>query len=414
MRIVQVPRRFVATDWGGTESVILETSRCLARLGHDNHIACPNALAASNDDTIAGVKVHRTSYFYPYLGLDAVAKRRLDQKGGNLFSFELWRYLESLEGLEILHLHTMKRLGGIVRRVALKRGIPYVVSLHGGMLDVPATEAASWTEPTKGKLEWGKLLGYWVGSRRVLDDAAAIICVGAEEQRKIAASYPGKPVIHLPNGVDLPRFAEGDGSAFRAKFGIPPDRRVVTVVGRIDPQKNQKLAVEVLERLLPHHADLHLVLVGHVTNDAYRADLQAMIAKSGISDHVTLIPGLPGQGKELVDAYHGSDVFLLPSIHEPFGIVILEAWASGLPVVASRVGGIPSFVEDGRDGLLFESNNASDLAERLTEVLSDGDRAASLATSGQQKALRDYSWDSITRQLVEIYEEAMRANPLRK
>ncbi|MDK2972922.1 MAG: hypothetical protein PWP23_2677 [Candidatus Sumerlaeota bacterium] len=412
MKILQIPRRFVRSDWGGTETVILQTSRQLLAQGHETAVWCPNALATSNEEVIDSVPVRRFDYFYPYFGLKPEAVRRLDQKGGNLFSFAMMRALRNEPGVDLLHLHTSKRLGGIVRHVAMKRRIPYVVSVHGGLFDVPSDEAATWTEPTQGTLEWGKALGAWVGSRRVFDDAAAIICVGREEQAKTQQQYPEKNVLHLPNGVDPERFARGDGGAFRSKYGIPMECPLILVTGRIDPQKNQLTAVESFRLLRDSVPNCHLLLLGHVTNDAYRGKLEAAITESGLSRNVTLIPGVDSGTDDLVNAFHAANVFLLPSVHEPFGIVILEAWAAGLPVAASRVGGIPSFVEDGRDGLLFDPAAPAQIAEALQTLLTNKEKANSIAEAGRTKAREEYSWCRVTEQLVTIYEEALRAHPL--
>ena len=414
MNIVQIPRRFVKHEWGGTETVVLQTCKRLQQMGHQTEILCPNALAESNEETIEGVLVKRTPYFYPYLGLKAGAREQMDKKGGNLFSFSLLRELMQYPVLDIVHLHAGKRLGGIGRHAAMMRKIPYVISLHGGLFDVPAGEAATWTEPTQGAWEWGKLLGWWVGSRRVMEDAAAILCVGKAESEKTLARMPDKNVIYLPNGVDVPHFAAGDRAAFRAKHGIPQDARVVLTVGRIDVQKNQLLAADVLKRLLAAgRKDAHLLLIGPVTNPAYLEKVKAACDDPALAGKVTIIPGLDASGQELVDAYKSADVFLLPSVHEPFGIVILEAWSAGLPVVASRVGGVPAFVDHASDGLLFDSGQAEQAAAAVQILLDQPQVAAGLADKGYQKASREYSWDRIADRLVGIYEDAIRENPLR-
>jgi len=270
------------------------------------------------------------------------------------------------------------------------------------------------TLPTRGAFEWGKLLGLWVGSRRVLDDASAIICVGSEEQREVQRRFPHQRVLHLPNGVDANRFAKGDGQAFRRLHGIPRQALVLLTVGRIDRQKNQLLAVRCMPRLLKAEPWAHLVLIGHVTNEAYRDRVVAEAERLGVAGRVALIPGLPADSQELVDAYHAADLFLLPSLHEPFGIVILEAWAAGLPVMASRVGGVPSFVSDGEDGVLFEPNDELEAVAAFEALRSNPERARSLAQAGRTKARERYSWDSVTRNLVQIYEEVSRENPLRQ
>ncbi len=414
MKIVHVPRRFVKSHWGGTETVILETCKRLQTMRHDTCILCPNALATVDQESIEGVRVSRVPYFYPYIGLSREARALLDRKGGNLFSFSLMKALQSEPNLDLIHLHTAKRTGGIGRHVARHRGIPYVVSLHGGMFDVPAEEAVTWTEPTKGTLEWGKLLGWWVGSRRVLDDASAIICVGEEERVKTQRSYPGKKVVHLPNGVDPDLFASGDGKAFRSIHGIPADAFVILTVGRIDPQKNQLFSVKLLPDLVNIHQNVHLLIIGPVTHEDYYGELLHFVKDRHIERRVTVIPGLEAGSQALVDAYHASDIFLLPSIHEPFGIVILEAWAAGLPVIASRIGGIPSFVIPYQDGVLFESNDAQSLVQAFQFLVQHQEKSRIMAESGQEKARREYGWDAITNRLVTIYEEALRENPLRK
>lgn len=414
MKVVHVPRRFVKDSWGGTETVILETCRQLAVKGHRAKVVCPSPLSVPGHDMIGDVQVERHGYVYPWFGLSAEARLSYDHKGGNLFSFQLMRALKQEPSLDIIHLHTAKRLGGIVRHVARQKKIPYVVSVHGGLLDVPTAEAESWTEPSRGKVEWGKLLGWWVGSRRVFDDAAAILCVGAEEQRLTAEKYPTRKVLHLPNGVDPEHFGKGDGDAFRTKYSIDKSAHLFLVMGRIDPQKNQILAVTALREVLTTHPSAHLLLVGHVTNQAYERKLGDLLEKEQLRGRVTLVPGIPSGSPDLVNAYHAADTFLLPSIHEPFGIVILEAWAAGLPVIASRVGGIPSFVEDDVDGMLFESNDIAGLVTRMKSMIEHEEKAADIALAGRRKAVTTYSWSRVTDMLLEIYEEAIRENPLRQ
>jgi glycosyltransferase involved in cell wall biosynthesis len=277
--------------------------------------------------------------------------------------------------------------------------------------DVPASEAATWTAPAKNALEWGKLLGWWVGSRAVFDDAAAILCLGPEEQGRVAAAHPGKRVVVLPNGVDPGRFARGDRAGFRRRWGIEDASRVLLTVGRIDVQKNQIFAVRAFAEIAASDPSLRLVLIGPVTSEAYRFLLDAAIRETGLGSRITVIPGL-GHA-DLVDAFHGADVFLLPSTHEPFGIVVLEAWASGLPVLASRVGGIPSFVEDGRDGLLFEPGDLPGFLRAWRALDADAELGRALGAAGRFKAVNRFSWDAITKRLEALYEEVIRENPLR-
>jgi glycosyltransferase involved in cell wall biosynthesis len=412
MHVVQLARRFSRDSWGGTETVVLETSKRLVAFGHGCEILCTLATARDAEERVDGVLVRRFPYFYPSLGLSREAKAMLDQKGGSPFSFALLRALRRQPRLDLLHLHCSGRIGGIGRHAARQRGVPYVVSVHGGRLDVPAEELAAMAAPRRGSLDWGRALGAWVGSRRVFEDAGAIICVSRREQELMADAHPDRRVVYLPNGVDPSRFATGDGARFRRGLGVPAEARVLLTVGRIDSQKNQVLAVEALARLGASDPRLRLVLVGPPTSDAYLARVRERAAALGVLERVHVVPGLRPESEDLVDAFHAADVFLLPSVHEPFGIVVLEAWAAGLPVIASRVGGVPHFVQDGRDGVLFDpAGGAEAVALAHARLHQLGPRA--LAEAGRRKVLESYTWDAITRRLVDLYDEvrAGRAGP---
>lgn len=405
MKIIQVPRRFVADEWGGTETTILKTSQALRGMGEDVAIFTSLALSDRRDEVIQGVPVRRFRYGYPFFGLDAAARRELDKKGGNLLSLSLLWALLREPGVGLLHAHTGKRLGASVRTAARLRGIPYVITLHGGYFVVPKGEMSQMLAPIEGRLEWGKVPGMLLGSRRVLQDAAAVLCVGGDELAAARERLPGQRVELMPNGVDCAAFASGDAGAFRDAFAIPPGRRIVLCVSRIDYQKNQIGLVDALATLAPAQPDLHLVLIGPVTVAGYAERLRARIDEHGLGGRVTLIPGLRSDDPRLIGAFHAAEVFCLPSLHEPFGIVILEAWAAGLPVVASRIGGIPTFTEDGTDCLLAAPGDADALAVQLGRVLADRELAARLGAAGQAKARRDYDWTVISRRLLDLYRE---------
>lgn len=404
MKVVHVPRRFAPMDWGGTETSVLNTCKTMISSGHRASIFTPKALCDRGNDLVGNVPVRRFAYFYPFLGLSQAAQRRMDLCGGNLFSFSLLSALNREPDLDVIHAHTLKRLGGICRTAAQKRRIPYLVTVHGGLMDTPAEEQDRLAAPRDGTLEWGRALGWWVGSRRVLQDAAAVVCVGPEERLQLQASLPDTRVEFIPNGVDVRAWWKGDGPAFRRRFGIPKERHVILTVGRIDPQKNQLLLVDLLPALLREEPEAHLLLIGHVTDEAYYRNIRRRVRDSGISRHVTLIPGLGHDDGALVDAYHAADQFVLPSIHEPFGIVVLEAWAASLPVVASALGGLRHLIDDGKTGLLADPARPRDFAQAIRSLAQDGARRRSLAAGGATEAAVRYSWGSVTAKLVQLYE----------
>ncbi|MGD9388723.1 MAG: glycosyltransferase family 4 protein [Gammaproteobacteria bacterium] len=404
---IQVPRRFVTDSWGGTETTVLETSRALAAAGHPTRIFTSLALSAECRASLRGIEVRRFDYCYPFLGLDDAERADMDLKGGNLLSLELLRNLIREPGVDLLHAHSGKRLGGIVRTAALLRRIPYVVTLHGGVFDVPVSETNDLAAPTRGKLEWGKPLGLLLGSRRVLTDAAAVICVGRSEYDAARAMLPNQRVEFMSNGVDPGRFAEGDGAAFRRTLNIPSTAQVVLCLGRIDPQKNQLTLAQAFPSVLAAAPDAHLVLVGPVTRPAYAARIRAEIEAMGLAGRVHLVPPIGPDSQSLADAFHAADVFCLPSIHEPFGIVVLEAWAAGRPVVAARVGGIPGFVRDGSDALLVEPESPDSIAASIIGLLRDPARRQAIGEAGRVRAYSEFNWQSIGARMAALYGDVV-------
>ncbi len=405
MKIIQVPRRFVASEWGGTETTILQTSRALITAGNQVEIFTSLALANQPRETLQGVPVRRFSYTYPFLGLTEQDRRDMDRKGGNLLSLSLLWALLREPGVDLLHAHTGKRVGGTVRTAARIRGLPYVVSLHGGFFAVPQGEMDQMLAPIRQRFEWGRAFGALLGARRVLEDAAAVICVGGDEYQAARQALPNQRVELLPNGVDAPFFAHGDAAAFRARYQIPTERRIILCISRIDYQKNQIGLAEAFAQVAAARSDTHLILIGPVTVESYRERLLARVHDLGLAQRLTLIPGLGPEDPLLRGAFHAAQIFCLPSLHEPFGIVILEAWAAGLPVVASRVGGIPSFTREGEDILLTTPGDTEDLARQLIEALDQPELTGRLAASGQARARQEFDWSRISQRLMALYED---------
>lgn len=408
-RIVHVPRRFVAEEWGGTETVILEISRQQQRAGGRPVILTSMALATRREEEIGGVPVRRFSYSYPFLGLSRADRAAMDKKGGNLLSFSLFSSLLTQPEVRLFHAHALKRLGGEVRTAARLRRKPFVVSLHGGVFDVPAAEREQMLKPIANKPEWGKVFGALFGSRRILEDADQVICVGQSEMEKAKGQLGHDRIAYLPNGVDCAKFAVGDGAAFRARHAIPAGAFLVLNVSRLDAQKNQRLLLEAFARLLEAQPYAFLVLIGPETQPDYAAGLREFVAANGLARRVQILPGLRNDSPDLANAYHACDVFVLPSMHEPFGIVVLEAWSAGRPVIVSHVGGLKALVRDGETGLFISKAadaSAEDLAGQLRVLCGSPALRQKLGVAGREEALLRYDWTRIGQQLEQLYQAA--------
>jgi len=408
-QIIHVPRRFVAEEWGGTETVILEISRQQQRAGWRPEIFTSMALAKQRNETIGGVAVKRFPYCYPFFGLSTADKSALDKKGGNLLSLSLFNALRRAPNVRLFHAHALKRLGGEVRSAARWQKKPFVVSLHGGVFDVPTAELGTMLKPIENKIEWGKPFGALFGSRRVLDDADFVICVGQSEMQMAEKQLSHDRIAYLPNGVDFAKFATSDGAAFRTKHNIPADAFLALNISRIDAQKNQLLLLEAFVKFRALQPKSFLALIGPETQPSYAAKLREFIAANSLAGCVKLLPGMSNDNPELIQAFHACDVFVLPSMHEPFGIVVLEAWSSGKPVIVSHVGGLQALVRDGETGFFFDPNAsdaASSLAVKLNRFATGPELTHRLGEAGQREAKSKYDWAQIAQQLETLYQRA--------
>ncbi|HPY90592.1 MAG TPA: glycosyltransferase family 4 protein, partial [Lentisphaeria bacterium] len=151
-------------------------------------------------------------------------------------------------------------------------------------------------------------------------------------------------------------------------------------------------------------AQAHLLLFGVVYDPTYVQCLRQRIAELGLDDHVTFICNLDYESPDLADAYAAADLFVLPSRYETFGIVILEAWSAGKPVIAGRVGGIADYGIDGQNLLFADVESPESIAENIQKIASDPELAADLARQGQEYA-RQNSWEKIAAALIDAYEQ---------
>ena len=394
MRIAHVLRRLSFDDWGGTEQVVWNLARAQVCAGHEVCVFATTALCPTPRETRDGLEILRFPPVYPWWPMTAATRARLDRKGGNPFVPGLARALREWAP-DVIHCHAMGRIAELCIRVAEKTGARCAVSLHGGGANVPAAEAASLRAPTRRLLPWGKILDKALRrTRRIPEDAGGIVCVGEDEADLWRARHPR--VLFLPNGVDVALFEPkpSDHPTIR-----PSDHPTILCVARIDRQKNQMALVEALAR----DPRLSVRLVGPATEPDYLEALRARAAELGAADRLSVAGALPPGSPELAAEYRAADVFALPSRHEPFGIVVLEAWAAGLPVVASNVGGLGRLcAAHPGAALVFDPADPSALSAALSRVLADPALAASLAAAGRAAA-RDYDWTALAARLSDFY-----------
>ena len=157
MKTAQIIRRFSFSEWGGTETVVWNTARGLPDCGVHCEILATAACSRPGLEEREGVKIHRFPYFYPWWPMPRSRRETLDKKGGNPFSPGLRRQLQT--GLyDLLHVHNSGRLAELVRMVSHQRKIPYIISFHGGFLDIPKEEAREMLSVLRGTVPYGGIL----------------------------------------------------------------------------------------------------------------------------------------------------------------------------------------------------------------------------------------------------------------
>ena len=397
MKIAHVVRRFTFTEWGGTESVVWNIAKQQKAQGLTPEILCTAALDKIGTEVIDGITIRRFPCFYPYFPMPEKDRLALDKKGGNPFSPELMKALQKGK-FDIFHIHAGGRLANYTLRLAKKISVPALMSLHGGSCAIPQQEMELMLKPLKHKFSYGGIVDRLCRMRKTPESQAdVLLALSREEVEKLKKRYPEKQVELFPNGIlhrELP-----EAGVFRKKYNIPDDKKLLLCISRIDYQKNQKILLELLKK----YDDTHLLLIGPVTAQWYLDEILTEAENADTKKRLTIIPGLPPDSIELLQALKTAYCFILPSRHEPFGIAALEALDAGLPLIASAVGGLRDFLFDGENALLFEDNNVDSLFAAYDRL--DGIREQLI--SGGNATAKLYNWQNIAAKLTDIYRRIL-------
>ena len=207
---------------------------------------------------------------------------------------------------------------------------------------------------------------------------------------------PAAKVVTIHNGVDTRRFGEEDRVAARRALGLAADTLVVGTVGRLDPVKNQGALLDAYAGLARMDARHALVVVG---DGPCRAALEARAAHADLAGRIRLV----GERNDVARLLAGFDVFALPSIAEGVSNTVLEAMATGLPVVATRTGGNPELVDDGVTGRLVPVGDQPALTDALSAYLVDAHLRQLHGKAGRQRALDEFSLERMVSRYRQLY-----------
>jgi glycogen synthase len=245
----------------------------------------------------------------------------------------------------------------------------------------------------------------WMANR-----ADRLIACSAYMREHVADVYglDEERIAVIPNGIDpLDLQPVDDLGALRARFAAP-DETLLLLVGRLVYEKGFQLALDALPGLIERVGGVRFLVAGSGTAEA---ELRAQAVRLGLSAHGTFLGWI---GDDVLHSlYRIADLCVVPSIYEPFGLVALEAMASGCPCIVADTGGLREVVPDERVGLRFRSRDAGSLAVMVERVLCDDALRDRLVAEASEHVLR-FDWADIARRTDEVYAELLAAAlPLR-
>jgi phosphatidylinositol alpha-1,6-mannosyltransferase len=242
--------------------------------------------------------------------------------------------------------------------------------------------------------------------RHIGDGSDVVTFVSRYTRARFASAFgPEAALEHLPSGVDTDLFRPD--SVSRAELRVRHrlgQRPTVVCLSRLVPRKGQDMLIRALPSIRQQVDGAALVIAG---SGPYLAALRRLAARHGVSDHVTFTGGVPAAE---VPAYHAmADVFAMPCRTrgagldvEGLGIVFLEASASGVPVIAGCSGGAPETVRHNKTGLVVDGRSVDQVADAVTELLADPDRAAAMGAAGRDWVMAHWRWDALAARLGEL------------
>jgi glycosyltransferase involved in cell wall biosynthesis len=228
----------------------------------------------------------------------------------------------------------------------------------------------------------------WRRARRIIAISNAV------REALLADGIEPERVIVIPSAVDLDALSAGPTESIRQRLGLPGNGQVVVSLGALTPEKDQFTLVAAAAQLVRDLPDLHWVLVG---DGPLQARLEAQIAEQGLQNRFHLVRHMADPEQALA----GADLYVLSSTSEGLGSSALAAMALGIPVVATRVGGIPDLLGSGR-GIMVEPQNPAAFADAVRRVLTDSELRREVTRAARQELGR-YSVGAMAEQVRSVY-----------
>jgi sugar transferase (PEP-CTERM/EpsH1 system associated) len=363
-RPIKVMHVMFAFSLGGLEGGVLKLSN-----GFDRRLIAPSICSCRPADEMK-------TQLRPDVSLFEMNRKLLGNDPA--FVLQFTRLLRR-ERPDILHTHGWATLveGFVAARLAGVRAI--VHGEHGTLIPRNA-----WIQRTL----WGRV-----------DQVLSVSSVLAQRMSNVMG-FPEKRIRTIRNGVETERFTPALRSQARASFGLASDDVVVGVVGRLEPVKDQQRLLDAVGVLARQGMRFKVMIAGEGT---LRSRLEEQVAALGIADRVSFL----GMRLDVQTVMAALDVFVLSSKSEGLSNTILEAMSSGLPIVATDVGGARELLEPGTQGLLVPSENVEALSRAIGELVTDAPRRVAMGLASRARAVNEFSVQSMIRAYENVYTQTM-------
>lgn len=295
-----------------------------------------------------------------------------------------------LPKFDLLHLHVWNPASCRYALAASKAGvrkIPVVVTEHDPF-------------PLKGLKEWLK--------KKLMEHVKAIIVCSQAAKNIVCgqdANCESKITI-VPNGIDIEEFQAPVNPKEKMEIrkmmlGNELNRKIILCAAELHERKGQQYLIEAVKRLAAKFPDIKLVFAGEGGRRKYYEKLARPIGRSA---------AFLGRRRDIASIMAAADIFVLPSVREAFGLVLLEAASVGLPTIATNVGGIPEIIEHGKTGLLVPAGNPEEIAKAISVYLENPAFAAELAKRAKEKVEKEFHARSMAMRTAEVYDKVLAEN----
>jgi glycosyltransferase involved in cell wall biosynthesis len=369
MEIVQVCPIFFPYI-GGTATHVMEISRRLVSLGIN--------VTVYTTDPSGRLPKREVSN-----GLEVFRYRALAPGGAYYLPFGLYKALKELKNVSLIHAHDYQAFPAVISALAKSQNRrPFVFTPH--FHPIAGSWFRSFLKPIYNR-SFGRL---------VFGEADAAIAVSIYEKAFLEKVFKTKgKVSYIPNGFETETFRQLDRPSRTCD-------KIVIYVGRLEKHKRVDLLIRAFRRVVKRVPDAQMLVIG---DGAYRNGLLRLVGRLKLENHVRFLGFVPRM--KLLELYAKASLFVMPSRYEAFSISLVEAMASGLPVIATRVGGMTELIESAKCGFLIDDPpNECALAVPILSILEDAYTSRMMGLQGRNYAFSHFSWDRTARDLLRIYE----------